>query len=247
VTSDGIIVFFGGTVRDDYYDAYQNGNYAYYGDVWASFDGGLSWKECTGGHSPHNRTEAAVTLDNEGYMMMAAGYSLATRGRRDRPVQVWNNDVVRSDFSLQRDDEGRPDRGRQLAIMCGVDYPASGPGLQAWPSPQWNARGGAIAGVVCMIVFVLILTFGFIFTKHNVARHGSLQWPSLRDVKKRIVHAAAMPDLSFITNLALAPQYTTQEGQTNAQHDDAAAADDLTTQLLSPQQSEQSRGEGLAE
>ena len=212
------MVFFGGTVRDDYFDAYNGYNYEYYGDVWASFDGGYTWAECSGGRNVYNRTEAAVSLDVQGYFMMAAGYSLQTprSDQRARPVVLWNRDVVRSSFSLERGEDDTDDGGRTLARMCGVEYPASGAGLRMWPTQKWNANGGAVAGIVLMLIFVTILFFGYLYTRNSVARHGQFQWPSATEVKQKMLTATALPDVSFLTNLPLAEQFRqTGEGQTN--------------------------------
>ena len=218
VTGDGVLVFFGGTVRDDYYDAYNGYNYAYYGDVWASFDGGYTWTECSEGRTVYNRTEAAVSLDAQGHFMMAAGYSLQTprSDQRAAPVRLWNSDVVRSSFSLERDENDDVDQGRTFARFCGADYPSGGPGLRSWPTAKWNASGGAVAGIVCMMVFVVLLFFGYLYTRNSVKQHGVFQWPSAKEVKQKVLTVTSMPDVSFLTNLPLAEQFRqTGEGQTN--------------------------------
>ena len=217
VTRDGVIVFFGGTVRDDYFTSYNDYNFAYYGDTWASFDGGYTWKECGEGRNPNNRTEAAVTLDNLGYLMMAAGMQIpTTRSQGAAPVVMRTQNVVRSSYSLERDDNDEYDGGRQFARMCGIDYPASGPGLRVWPTERWNSNGGAVAGLVLMALFITILFFGYLYTKNSVQQHGAFQWPTANSFKEKVLAVSALPDVSFLTNLPLADQFRqTGEGQPN--------------------------------
>ena len=232
-TRDGAIVFFGGAVKDDLYEAPYN--WAFYGDIWASLDGGYTWKECTARTVPYNRTEAAIALDHDGHLLMAAGYSIREpRPALQIPTLQWHNDVIRSTFSLERAADGSFDGGRQLADACGLAYPTSGViGLQQWPAQRWNANGGIVAGIVSVILFVLVCVFGYMYTKASVARHGQFKWPTATDIKHHVVTSAQMPDVRFLTDLPLADQYREQEtAEGQAPASGAAPSNDLGESLL---------------
>ena len=224
VTRDGAIVFFGGAVKEDLYE--RPYNWAYYGDIWASLDGGYTWKECTARTVPYNRTESAVALDNEGYLLMAAGYSIHEPRAPQLPPQLdWHNDVIRSSFSLEQDDNGNYDGGRQLAAACGFDYPTSGRiGLQQWPAQRWNTSSGTVAGIVAVLVFVVVVAFGYMYTRNSVKQHGTFKWPTPQEIKHNIVTAAQMPDVRFLTDLPLAQQYRDMEPQQQAEGQVAASS-----------------------
>ena len=207
VTRDGALVFYGGAVRDDLYE--RPYNFAFYGDIWASLDGGVTWHECTARTVPYNRTEAAVALSSDGHLLMAAGYSI----HEPRPAQAdpqldWHNDVVRSVFSLEQAADGSYDGGRQLAEACGATYPASGViGLQQWPAARWDSSKGAVAGIVATLAAVTVCVACYMYTRNSVQQHGAFRWPSRQDITHKLVQATQMPDVRFITDLPIAQQY----------------------------------------
>jgi len=211
VTRDGAIVFYGGAVRDDLYA--EPYNWAFYGDIWASLDGGYTWKECTARTVPYNRTESAVALDVDGHLLMAAGYSIhEPRPAMANPQLDWHNDVIRSTFSLEQAENGEYDGGRQLAAACGFAYPSSGTiGLQQWPAQRWNSNAGATAGIVSVVLFVLVVVTCYMYTRNSVAKYGGFRWPTRQDITHKIVAAAQMPDVRWVTDLPLADQYREQE------------------------------------
>ena len=244
VTRDGAIVFFGGAVRDDLYE--EPNNYAFYGDIWASFDGGYTWNECTARTIPYNRTESAVVLDEAGHLLMAAGYSIQEpRPAQAQPFLEWHDDVIRSTFSLEQAEDGSFDGGRQLAAACGYRYPQSGIiGLQQWPAQRWNSASGAIAGVVSVILFSLVVVLCYMYTRNSVSTHGGFQWPTRREITHTLVTRTQMPDMRWVTDLPVAEQYKEQrEGETAAVSAGANGGNNLSESLLGEGQQ---RSEGSA-
>ena len=248
VTRHGAIVFYGGAVRDDLYD--EPYNFAFYGDIWASFDGGYTWSECTGRTVPYNRTESAVALDSDGHLLMAAGYSIhEPRPAMANPQLDWHNDVIRSTFSLEQAADGSDDGGRQLAAACGVRYPSTGViGLQQWPSQRWNSHDGAVIGCVSVVIASLICITCVLYTRNSVKQHGSFMWPTTTDITHTIVKATQMPDVRWVTDLPLAQQYQqmaeeaeTGEGQRNG----SANANNLGESLLGEEGQQRSEGSAV--
>ena len=129
VTQAGVIIVFGGSNSPDgrYTNTYS------YRDVWTSFDGGLNWHSCNmpgGANGPDEvkqfiRTEQGVTINRDGKMIIATGYSFDPNG----PIPRYDyRDVWRTPFSVEDTDI--------LTSMCGGPgvIPRSGVGLRAWPN-----------------------------------------------------------------------------------------------------------------
>ena len=99
-----------------------------YRDVWASFDGGYNFQECTlpsGGDAAKQyiRTEQGVTINREGKLIIATGYSFDPTV----PTRYGYQDVWRTPFSVENT--------TILASMCGGPgvIPRAGPGIRTWP------------------------------------------------------------------------------------------------------------------
>lgn len=126
ITSGGVLVVFGGSNTDSglFNDMYS------YRDLWASFDGGISWLQCTGdgssGAYDYFRTEQGVTLTNDEELVLLSGYSFCPQGRCTATRYDYR-DVWKTPFSLGNT--------ALLAQMCSTDVPASGAGLARWPRP----------------------------------------------------------------------------------------------------------------
>ena len=126
VNKDGVLLLFGGSNTDtqQYRDMYS------YRDVWTSFDGGINWQSCqlpSGEDEARQfiRTEQGVTIDSQGRMLIASGYSYDGRGGRFDYRDVW-----RTPFSI--------DDTNLLATMCGGPsvIPRAGVGLRRWGNTQ---------------------------------------------------------------------------------------------------------------
>ena len=124
ITEAGVIVLFGGSNSPDgtYYNTYS------YRDVWASFDGGYNWQSCQLPEGPDAarqfiRTEQGVTINREGKMIIATGYSFDPENH----VRFDYRDVWRTPFSVEDT--------ATLASMCGGQsvIPKAGPGIRSWP------------------------------------------------------------------------------------------------------------------
>ena len=131
VTKAGVILLFGGSNTDtgSYRDMYS------YRDVWSSFDGGVNWHSCqlpSGDDSARQfiRTEQGVTIDAQGRMLIASGYSYDGAGRRFLYRDVW-----RTPFNVEDTDT--------LASMCGgpTVIPKAGVGLRRWRTEQPATSG----------------------------------------------------------------------------------------------------------
>ena len=97
-----------------------------YRDVYASFDGGYTWNSCqlpSGEDEARQfiRTEQGVTVDSQGRMVIASGYSYDGRGGRFDYRDVWRTPFNVEDTAL-------------LASMCGGSsvIPRAGVGLRRW-------------------------------------------------------------------------------------------------------------------
>jgi len=124
VTKAGVILLFGGSNTDTgrYQDMYS------YRDVWSSFDGGITWNSCqlpAGDDTARQfiRTEQGITIDAQGRMMIASGYSYDGAGGRFSYRDVWRTPFSVEDTNL-------------LASMCGGPsvIPRAGVGLRRWAS-----------------------------------------------------------------------------------------------------------------
>ena len=120
ITSAGVLLVFGGTGGG------PESSYSSYRDMWASFDGGVSWSQCAvegGDTNGWLRGEQGSTLTADEYLLLAGGYLYSPGAREDGLRDIW-----RSTFSLS--DSAR------LAAMCNATIPAGGIGLQRWPGPS---------------------------------------------------------------------------------------------------------------
>ena len=139
ITSEGVLLVFGGADSTDgtYAAMYQ------YRDVWASFDGGRSWGQCsvgtTAGQSTWIRTESGVTLNSEGHLLSVAGYAFGAVGQGGRTDF---NDVWVSSFSV----EGAAGADT-LATLCNSVVPPRGIGLR-----EWRGESAANTNVFSMTV-----------------------------------------------------------------------------------------------
>ena len=122
VTKAGVLLVFGGSNTDTnrYQDMYS------YRDVWTSFDGGYTWNSCqlpSGDDTARQfiRTEQGVTIDGQGRMIIASGYSYDGAGGRFEYQDVW-----RTPFNVEDTNT--------LASMCGgpTVIPRAGVGIRRW-------------------------------------------------------------------------------------------------------------------
>ena len=120
ITSGGVLLVFGGTSGGASEATYQS-----YSDMWASFDGGISWSQCAvegGANNGWIRGEQGSTLTDDDYLLLAGGYFYRPGAREDGLRDTW-----RSTFSLADN--------AKLARICNTTIPAGGVGLQKWPGP----------------------------------------------------------------------------------------------------------------
>ena len=118
VTSAGVLLVFGGTTGG------TENTYVSYRDMWASFDGGVSWSQCAvegGATNGWIRGEQGSTLTEDEYLLLAGGYFYnSSPAREDQLRDAWL-----STFSLADSD--------RLARICNTTIPSAGIGLQKWP------------------------------------------------------------------------------------------------------------------
>ena len=114
VTSGGVLLVIGGTHNE------PSANFVVCNDIWASFDGGVSWGRCnTPTPTAFVRGEMGVALNDYEELLLSSGYAFNGVSRTDF------RDVWKSTFSLQDPDT--------LIPMCNGYTPPLGVGLQAWP------------------------------------------------------------------------------------------------------------------
>ena len=107
-----------------------------YRDVWASFDGGYTWRECnvpgTDAQKLWIRGEQGAVVNAQGHLVLAAGYGYGSPP--EAGFQVRYRDVWRTTFSLEDT--------RALAARCGGlnAIPAAGAGMRTWPGAALNER-----------------------------------------------------------------------------------------------------------
>lgn len=129
-------------------------------------------------------------MDVNGFFMMAAGYSIRQpRSHVDDPILDWNNDVVRAEFSLERNEDGLYDGGKYFASVCGATYPSNGPGLRLWPPAKHNKKGGAIAGVICISFLIVFAGLTYAWVKYSVKTYKEWRWPTPSIIKTLAVGA----------------------------------------------------------
>ena len=129
ITNQGVLLVFGGANSDDgrYSQTYQ------YRDIFASFDGGVTWTECSVGTTAAQynwiRTESGFAINAEGHLLVLAGYAYSSTTQRQDFNDVWV-----SNFRV----EGM-EGAEYLAKVCNAVLPTRGIGLRQWrnsdPSP----------------------------------------------------------------------------------------------------------------
>ena len=119
ITEAGVLLVIGGSNSDT---GEYSGMYSYR-EIWASFNGGLSWSICNflpgAANRTFIRTEQGATLLGNGQLVLASGYWYNPPNRTD------SRDVWKTSFSLE-DTAG-------LARRCNGDLPWWGAGLGSWP------------------------------------------------------------------------------------------------------------------
>ena len=132
ITDAGVIILFGGSNSPD--GSYAN-TYSYR-DVWTSYDGGFTWRTCNMPGGPTGpdaakqfiRTEQGVTINREGKMIIATGYSFDPNNPIVNQRRFDYRDVWRTPFSVEDTSN--------IAAMCGGTQaiPRAGLGMRAWPT-----------------------------------------------------------------------------------------------------------------
>lgn len=112
VSSAGVVVITSGKVT-------VNGSTYYANDVWASFDGGITWGVCTppsgGGFTP--REDPSTAMDPSGFFYVSGGQDISG----NKILDLWRSPFSFNDLNA-------------VASNCGLVVPTCGVGLQCWPT-----------------------------------------------------------------------------------------------------------------
>ena len=115
ITTAGVLLVIGGIHNDLGFPWYSQN------DIWASFDGGVSWSRCQApGSASFVRGEMGLAVNEFEELLLASGYTW-----NGGTASTTYNDVWRSTFSLQDADA--------LLPMCNGRRPDPGYGLSSWP------------------------------------------------------------------------------------------------------------------
>ena len=126
ITDAGLLIVSGGkTERPGVPDEFHN-------DVWVSADGGYSWGQCIKDASFSDRRYQMTVLDEQGYLIVAAG---------DVVNGGLVNDVWRSSISFNNEAD--------VVRACGISIPSCGVGLACLPNSPGFKRLPGNRGVSC--------------------------------------------------------------------------------------------------
>ena len=121
VSASGILLLFGGlTVVAEPAGALSSTPSL--SDLWASLDGGLSWGLCAAQTAAGARHHASMAMTQDDHLLLGFGFT-STSGLLGQ-TSAARLDLLKSDLALSP---------QYLASACGLQLPAAGVGLTAWP------------------------------------------------------------------------------------------------------------------
>lgn len=140
VTSNGVILLFGGT---DFFHTLR--------DLWMSFDGGYNFVECA-----VEESNPSYFMQGQGAVLTSAGELILVGGTWYDPIpEIFQNfRVTKTPFSLNN--------STFLAQMCGTQLPADGVGLRRWPiamnsSISASSHVGVQWSYLIIVILVILL------------------------------------------------------------------------------------------